>query len=120
MDLGTYESKKDALPVTRSMDQILTWSYRLCQPTFELIDYKWYLKKYNMLSLQQLDPTIKTLSIVIQSPKMIQCQTNTKAEHKFTLRSTIKEHKKRDVPFKVSIICEGQIGKRSLDLDSIE
>jgi hypothetical protein len=120
VDLGTYVSKKDAFPVTRSMDQILLWSYRLCQPTFELIDYKGYLKKYNMLSLQQLDSSKETLSIVIHSAKTIQCQTNTKVEHKFTLRAVIKEHKNRDVRFKVSILCEGQIGKRELDLESID
>lgn len=102
------------------MDQIFTWSYRLCQPTFELIDYKGYIKKYKMLSLRQLDSTKDTLSIVIHSPKTIQCQTNTKVEHRFTLRAVIKEHKDRDVRFKVSILCEGQIVKRELDLDSID
>ena len=81
MDLGTYISKNDAVPVTLSMDNIMVWSYELCHPYFELIGYMGYLKKYNMLSLQQLDSSKPTLSIVIYSPKMIQCQTNTKAEH---------------------------------------
>jgi hypothetical protein len=119
VDLGTYTSDKDALPVTHSMDQIFTWSYRLCQPTFQLIDSKGYLKKYNMLSLRRLDSTKETLSIVIHSPKTIQCQTNTKADHKFTLRSVIKKHPDRNVQFKVSIVCEGQTELRYLDLDSI-
>jgi hypothetical protein len=120
VDLGTYIGKKDAFPVTRSMDQILVWSYELCQPTFELIDYKGYLKKYNMLSLQQLDSSKPTLSLVIHSPKTIQCQMSTKEEHKFTLRAIIKEHMDRDIRFKVSILCEGKIAKRVLDLESID
>ena len=120
VDLGTYTSKQDALPITHSMDQIFTWSYRLCQPAFDFLDYKGYLKKYNMLSLRRLDSTKETLSIVIHTPKTIQCQTSTKAEHKFTLRSAIKEHSNRNVQFKVSIICEGETEKRSLDLDSID
>ena len=32
----------------------------------------------------------------------------------------IKEHKNRDVRFKVSILCEGQTATRVLDLDSID
>jgi hypothetical protein len=45
---------------------------------------------------------------------------STKEEHKFTLRAMIKEHKDRDIRFKVSILCEGKIAKRVLDLESID
>ena len=102
------------------MDQVFTWSYRLCLPAFDFLDVKGYLKKYNMLSFRRLDSTKETLFIVIHTPKAIQCQTSTKAEHKFTLRSAIKEHSNRNVQFKVSIICEGEMEKRSLDLEAIE
>jgi len=71
VDLGIYKGKKDAIPLTRSMDDIYIWSYDLCRPSFELADYSGYLRKYNMLSLQRLDSTSDTLSIVIHYPKEI-------------------------------------------------
>jgi hypothetical protein len=92
----------------KRQNEIATWNYKLCKPSFSLDGLTGYLGRFKMVSLQTLETTNKNLSLVISTSSPVICTRGFTDDNYFNLKIGVPQDKAfqaLSVRFKVLVKC---------------
>ena len=92
----------------KRQNDIVTWNYQICKPTFTLDGLTGYLGRFKMVSLQTLETTNKNLSLVISTSSQVICTRGFTEDNYFNLKIGVPQDRNfqtLNVRFKVLVKC---------------